>query len=153
MIQKVPNAFSRGRADGINIHSERITICPDPRQRVRILCQKIAFVGGENLLLFSDPCRICRELLVDRLYILHGISALRAGCIHHVDQYFGALYVSQEFMPESRAVRSAFDQSGDIRHDKSIGAVQIHYAQDRVERRKVIVGDPGFGVADHGQKR
>ena len=61
--------------------------------------------------------------------------------------------MSQELVAESRAVRSAFDQARDIRHHKASRAIKIDYAEDRIERCEMIVGDPGLGVAGHGQKR
>ena len=90
--------------------------------------------------------------MVDRLDILDRVTSLRPGRIHDMDQYFGALNMCQELMSESRALCSSFDEARDIRHHKTAALRQIHYAQDRVQSREVIVGDLGLGVADHGQK-
>ena len=69
-----------------------------------------------------------------------------------MDQDPGALQVSEKFVPKACAVCSALDETGDIRHDKALGVLEVHDTQDRLQGREMIVGDPGLCVAGHGQK-
>ena len=70
-----------------------------------------------------------------------------------MNEKLAALNVREEFVPESRAVRSPLDQSRDVRHDKAVRSVQIHHTENRGKRCEVIVGNLRLRVADHGQKR
>ena len=63
-----------------------------------------------------------------------------------------ALEMSQELVAQSGSVRGAFDQARDIGHDKTWCVFQINDAQNGLQGREMIVGDPGFGIAGHGQK-
>ena len=64
-----------------------------------------------------------------------------------------ALNMRQKFIPETDPIRSAFDQSGDIRHHEAASIRQINHAKDRLQCGEMIVRDFRLRIAYHGQQR
>ena len=70
-----------------------------------------------------------------------------------MDQELGPLNVGQKLVSKAGAVCRAFNKPRDIRHHKASRIVEVHDAENRVQRCEMIIGDPGLGVTGHGQKR
>ena len=75
MVHKLFDAVSGSCADRKHFHAESIAVCADAVQRVRSLLKQVTFVCSDDLLLISDLGLICREFLVDRLYVLYRIPS------------------------------------------------------------------------------
>ena len=58
---------------------------------------------------------VALQLMVDLVEVLHGVAALAAGNIHHMEKQPRALHMPQEGMPQPRAFRSALNQAGNVR--------------------------------------
>ena len=120
---------------------------------IGVLREKIALVGGDDLLARGELGAVFAQLGVDRIEILHRIAAFAAGYVHQMDEQTAAVDVPQKIMSETRALGRAFDDAGDIGHYEGDALVDVDDAEVGKERRKVVVGDLGMRLADDGQKR
>ena len=64
--------------------------------------------------------------------ILHRVASLHRSRVYHMKEHLRPLDVAQEFVAKAGAIRSAFDQPGNIRHHKAVSVAQVHNAQVRV---------------------
>ncbi len=69
-----------------------------------------------------------------------------------MDDQAAAVDVPQEVMPQTRAVRRALDDAGDVCHDEADALVHVDHAQVRVEGGEVVVGDLRVGVGGHAEQ-
>ena len=70
--------------------------------------------------------------------IMQRIAAFTARRIKHMDQHLCALHMTEEFIAKARPLTGAFDQARDICHDEASLIVQIHHAEDRIQRREMV---------------
>ena len=155
MIEQVAHSLTCGGRDRKDLDPQRLAVGADLFDGifVSLLClDQVAFVGGYDLPSGRKVNGIAGKLAVDGHDVLDGVSPLGSGRVHDMDQDPGPLQVGQEFMSESRAVRGSLDESGNVRHDKAGSILQVHDAQNGLQGREVIIGDPGPGVAGHGQE-
>ena len=66
-----------------------------------------------------------------------------------MDQHFAALDMAQEIMSQAGSAARAFDEAGDVRHDKTLSVSKVNDSEARLQRREVVVchlrlraGDP-----------
>ena len=67
-------------------------------------------------------------------------------------QQTAAVNVAKEIMSQSGAFRSAFNNTGDICHDKGYAFIHIDHTQVGKQGGKMIVGDFGPGVGGNTQQ-
>ena len=79
--------------------------------------------------------------MVDTVVILDGVAPLNTRGVHDMQDDLRALDMAQKLMTESRAVRSALDQAGNIRHHEILLLVHSHDAQYRRNRREMVLGN------------
>lgn len=72
-------------------------------------------------------------------------------CIHNVYQHTGPLNMAQKVQSETGPFGCAFDQSGNIRHDKVFARSDPDYAQIGLQGREMIIGDLRFGIGQNRQ--
>lgn len=61
------------------------------------------------------------QFFIDGIDILNGISSLRTGRIHDMDDHLGTFDVAQEFVSQTDSLGSSLDQSRNIRNDETTG--------------------------------
>ena len=88
----------------------------------------------------------CRSSCVDGVEVRHGVPALAAGDVHHVDEQAAAVDVAQEVVAQAGALAGALDDAGDVRHDEGDALLHLDHAQVGVEGGEVVVGDLGLGL-------
>ena len=117
-----------------------------------LLGGQVALVAHHDLgALCQLGAELC-QLLVDLFKVLHRLTALAAGDIHHMQQQAAALHMAQEVMSQTDALAGTLDQAGDVGADKACALTHRHDTQGGHQRGEVIVRDLGLGRADGGDE-
>ena len=80
----------------------------------------VALVEHDDLRERGELFGVRRELGVDLVKVLQRIAPLGACNVQNVADHAGALDMAQKPVAQSRALRRALDEPGDIRRDKGI---------------------------------
>ena len=90
------------------------------------------------------------QLPVDDGEVLLGVPALAAGHVHHMDQQPAALHVAQELVPRPTPSQAPSMRPGMSAMTKDFPWGMVTTPSTGVRVGEVVVGDVGFGLADHG---
>jgi len=78
----------------------------------------IHFICNNKLRQFRKLVTVAHQLTANLAIILKRITPFRTGNIEHMHEHPCALYVTQKIMPQSCAIRCAFDKTGNISNNK-----------------------------------
>ena len=114
--------------------------------------QDVGLVGHHQHLAAGQVGAVLLELGADGVEVLHGVAALAAGHVHHMDEQTAAVDVTQEVVAQTGALSGTLDDAGDVGHDEGDAVVHEDHAQVGEEGGEVVVGDLGAGLGGHGQQ-
>ena len=132
--------------------AESLDVRAQPVYILSVIAAEVALVRRDYL---SPSCKlggVFAQLRVYRVKIRYRIAPLGAGDVDKVYQQSAAVDMPQEIVPESRALGSALDDAGDVRHDKGAALVDIHHAEIGEKGGEVIVCDLRVSLAHDGKQ-
>ena len=126
---QVPGALGGAGGDLVQLDAQVVAAAAQPLQVVGLRHQQVGLVGGHDHGTVAQIHAVIMELGADGVEVLHRVTALGAGHIHHMDQQTAAVDVPEEVMAQAGALGGAFDDAGDVRHDEGDALVHIDDAQ------------------------
>ncbi len=113
-------------------------------------------VGRHHVQLIEhQPARFVGQLGVvggqlgqDGLRALHRVAVVKRRHVHQMQQQTGTLQVAQKLVPQTGALRGAFDEAWHIGHDKTLLGGHAYHPQVGVQGGKRVVGHLGARVGD-----
>ena len=87
---------------------------------------------------------IRKKLLLNQIKVLYRIAPLTAGHIQHMGYNTCTFDMTQKIVPQACSGMSAFNETGDIRHDKGSPFPHVHNAQIWFNGGEVIIGNFRF---------
>ena len=144
--RQLPHALHGGGRDGHKGQALALHIAAEALDL--LLGGQVALVAHHDLgALCQLGAELC-QLLVDLFKVLHRLTALAAGDIHHMQQQAAALHMAQKVVAQTDALAGTLDQAGDVGADKAGTLTYRHDTQGGHQRGEVIVRDLGLGRAD-----
>ena len=128
-IEKFSHPLAAYCGNGIDWDALRFKFSADCRHGIVFPVNHVDLVGGDDLGAVRKCLIIGRKLLIDGIDVCHRIPAFRRRSIYNVDNQLRPFNMAQKFMTKTDSVGSAFNQTRDIRNDKSFGIFQIYNAK------------------------
>ena len=119
----------------------------------RLVIDGVHLVRRDDLRLGGERWLKELQLAPDRVEILDGIAAARAGDINQMHEHFRAFQMAQKPVAEPLPAVRAFDEPGHVGDGEAAVAAQLHDAQIRRQRGERIIGDLGTCGGDAGDER
>ena len=110
---------------------------------------EIELVDDHQVRPVRELSREALDLAADRLQVG---PRIRPGAVDDIRENLRALDVPKEAQAETRAVRGAFDQPGDVGEHEPL-VPRRHHTQLGVKGRERIVGDLGRGRSQRSEQR
>ena len=131
MIHQFLQSLTGNSRDWKYFDAFRLKLLTDLLHRIIFLIpDRIDLICRNHLRSCSNFRIIGFQFFIDGIDILNGISSLRTGRIHDMDDYFCTFNMTQEIKAQADSLGSTLDQSRNICDHESI-SIQIYYTQVR----------------------
>jgi len=112
---------------------------PQPLESVAVRGQEVDLVRRDDHRTVRQISRVLPKFLVNLLEVLDGIPVLAAGYVHNVHKQTAAVDVPQKIVAQTRALRRALDDTGNVGHHEGDALLDVDDAEIRKQRGEVIV--------------